>query len=94
MEVEEKDTQVRERNAQLQRQEAELQEKDLQLSRQQRELQTLRVSDCLLAGVRAQIWDQKFRSSWQAEFEAFFSLRLTDWRVTPLHLRSHSGGLV
>ena len=45
MEVEEKDTQLRERNAQLQRQEAELQEKATLLSRLQRELQTLRVGD-------------------------------------------------
>ena len=50
MEVEEKDTQLRERNAQLQRQETELQEKDLQLSRQQRELQILRVGGDLFFG--------------------------------------------
>jgi len=49
VEVEEKDTQLRERNAQLQRQEAELQEKATLLSRQQRELQTLRVGDLFIS---------------------------------------------
>ena len=48
MEVEDKDTQLRERNAQLQRQEAELQEKATLLSRLQRELQTLRVGDLFI----------------------------------------------
>ena len=42
MEVEE-NTQLREKNAQLQRQETELQEKAKQLDRQQRELQIPRV---------------------------------------------------
>ena len=48
MEVEEKDTQLRERNAQLQRQEAELQEKTTLLSRLQRELETLRVGELFI----------------------------------------------
>ena len=43
--MEEKDTQLRERIAQLQRLEAEL---TMQLDRQQRELQTLRVSDLFI----------------------------------------------
>ena len=50
--MEEKDTQLRERNAHLQRQEAELQEKVIQLSRQQRELQTLRVGDLFIGRYR------------------------------------------
>ena len=48
MEVEEKETQLRERDTQLQRQEAELQEKATLLSRLQRELQTLRVGDLFI----------------------------------------------
>ena len=43
VEVEEKNTQLREKIAQLQRQETELQEKAKQLDRQQRELQIPRV---------------------------------------------------
>ena len=49
MEVEEKETQLSERNAQLQRQEAELQENTMLLSRQQRELETLRVGDLFIS---------------------------------------------
>ena len=49
MEVEEKETQLRERDTQLQRQEAELQEKATLLSRLQRELQTLRVGDLFIS---------------------------------------------
>ena len=56
MEVEEKDTQLRERNAQLQRQEAELQEKAIQLDRQQRELQTLRVGELFIGRCKGSNW--------------------------------------
>ena len=56
MEVEEKDTQLRERNARLQRQEAELQEKAMQLSRLQRELETLRVGDLFISRCKGSNW--------------------------------------
>ena len=56
MEVEEKDTQLRERNTQLQQQEAELQEKAMQLSRQQRELETLRVGDLFISRYKGSNW--------------------------------------
>ena len=52
---------------------------------------------CFLVGVRAQIWDQKLRSSWQAKFEAFHSLRLEEsitfrWESdpAPFDKKSHS----
>ena len=77
MEVEEKDIQLRERNAQLQRQEAELQEKATLLTRLQRELQTLRVGD-LSVGVRGQIGGQNLRSSWEAKFEPFLPRSLEE----------------